>query len=41
MVGWIIKYIYTGLKQTEIATYPIPDKDLPIDMEIPKHILDY
>ncbi|WKD86301.1 hypothetical protein KCTC32516_01671 [Polaribacter huanghezhanensis] len=27
------------LKQT--AEYPIPDKDLPKDMEIPKHILDY
>jgi len=34
--------IWAGLmpiKQT--ATYPVPDKDLPTDMEIPKHILDY
>lgn len=34
--------VWAGLMPIkQVAEYPIPDKDLPSDMEIPKHVLDY
>ena len=34
--------VWAGLMPIkQVAEYPIPDKDLPTDIEIPKHVLDY